>query len=256
MAANVLIIDDDKALNDLIAEALRGEGYQVAQEYRGSSGLRTALRDKPDLIVLDAVTADVQGFEVLREITRRRLPTRVIVYTGSIRSIHEIVRFLREGACDYVEKGGDPLNVVNAVERALTLELTLDKHVASPIINEMMIKVTELERENVELKRVVSRQPWIAFATRSLLAVLAVAILVVLKQLEVVAVQGRESLVMVALVFGSLLVPLEKLAPFLVRSVGGWTPAGEDADVRVRRRRVRPIAQAGTGAVTNLDPQP
>jgi DNA-binding response OmpR family regulator len=239
MSATVLIVDDDKALNNMIAAALRAEGHQVIQEFRGSSGLRTALREKPDLIVLDAITPDVQGFEVLREVTRRRLRTRVIVYTATVRSTREIVKFLREGACDYVEKGGNLDALINAVERALTLELTLDKYVASPIVNEMMVKVTELERENAELRRVVVRQPWVAFATRALLAILAVIILIVLTQLKVVTVQGRESLLMVGLVFGSLLLPLEKLAPFLVKAVGGWAIVDLNASEPGKRKQSR-----------------
>jgi len=217
----ILIIDDDEALNNLIANLLRDEGFTVVQEYRGSSGLRTAIRDQPDLIVLDAVTVDVQGYEVLREIKRRRIPTRIIVYTGSIRTMHEIVKFVREGACDYLEKNGDPIAVVNAVHRALSLEMTLDRHVPSPIVNEMILKVRELEEENLELKRSMAVQQWLHFAMRTAAVIVAALIMIALKYFAVVNVDGQSGLILGVLVFAVLFLPLDRLTKLTISAIGG-----------------------------------
>jgi two-component system response regulator PfeR len=103
----ILIIDDDRDLQKMLAEAFKQDGFTVLQEYGGARGLNTAERENPDVVLLDVMTPELRGSDVLRELRRRRVRTRVVVFTGSVRSVEQIVELVRQGACDYLEKTGD-----------------------------------------------------------------------------------------------------------------------------------------------------
>ena len=104
---SILIVDDDRDLQKMLGEVFRQEGFVVLHEYGGARALNTAVREQPDLVLLDVMTPELRGIDVLRELRRRRIRTRVVVFTGSVPSVEHIVDFVRLGACDYLEKGGD-----------------------------------------------------------------------------------------------------------------------------------------------------
>lgn len=66
----VLVIDDDKASLDLIGLILESEGYRVLKSYEGKEGLRLALRERPDLIILDIIMPEVSGFNVAYQLKK------------------------------------------------------------------------------------------------------------------------------------------------------------------------------------------
>ena len=68
MAATILIVEDEYAVARGIQYALQQEGYQVAVSRSGEEGLEFALREGPDLVVLDVRLPGIDGFEVLRRL--------------------------------------------------------------------------------------------------------------------------------------------------------------------------------------------
>jgi DNA-binding response OmpR family regulator len=73
MAKKILIIDDDKDIVDNIANVLKSNGYEVIRAYSGSEGLKKALSEKPDLMILDVIMeTDTAGFEVANQIRSKR----------------------------------------------------------------------------------------------------------------------------------------------------------------------------------------
>jgi DNA-binding response OmpR family regulator len=62
----ILIIDDDEELCELVSEYLSAEGFEVEAVHDGESGLREALRDERDLVILDVMLPKKNGFDVLR----------------------------------------------------------------------------------------------------------------------------------------------------------------------------------------------
>ncbi|MEV4808431.1 response regulator transcription factor [Micromonospora avicenniae] len=100
--ARLLLIEDDLAIRTPLIRALRERGHAVAAASTAMGGLRDALEDRPDLVVLDLGLPDLDGRELLRML---RAVSSVPVIVATARDDEtEIVRVLDAGADDYVVK--------------------------------------------------------------------------------------------------------------------------------------------------------
>jgi DNA-binding response OmpR family regulator len=99
----VLVVEDDRAIREGLADALSFHGYSVLQAERGDVGVEKALHGDCDLVLLDLVLPGADGLIVLREIRRARPTLPVIVLTAR-GTESDRVHGLREGADDYVVK--------------------------------------------------------------------------------------------------------------------------------------------------------
>src|SRR5262245_8778502 len=99
----VLVVEDDRAIREGLADALAFHGYTAVQAERGDTGLDKALHGGCDLVVLDLVLPGSDGLSVLRELRRAR-PTLPVIILTARGDEAERVRGLREGADDYVVK--------------------------------------------------------------------------------------------------------------------------------------------------------
>jgi two-component system response regulator VicR len=100
--SKVLIIEDEKAIADIIAFNLKKEGFETAEAYDGESGLAAALDGDADLILLDVMLPLMDGFEVLRRL-RARSGVPVIMVTAREEEQDKIFG-LDSGADDYITK--------------------------------------------------------------------------------------------------------------------------------------------------------
>jgi DNA-binding response OmpR family regulator len=98
----VLLVEDDADLADLLAYALRREGYDVQLAPDGEQAIERWRADEPTLVLLDIGLPKLDGWEVLRRM-RRESKVPVIVLTGRDED-HEVVQGLDLGADDYVTK--------------------------------------------------------------------------------------------------------------------------------------------------------
>ena len=99
----ILIVEDDAAIAAGLRLNLKHEGYIITIEHDGEAGLKRALDDVPDLVVLDVMLPTMNGFEILRELRRRGSTSGVILLTA--KSLEEDkVMGLDLGADDYVQK--------------------------------------------------------------------------------------------------------------------------------------------------------
>jgi two-component system alkaline phosphatase synthesis response regulator PhoP len=99
----VLIIEDNEKLASGLRNNLEYEGYTALIAPDGASGLATARECRPDLIILDLMLPDVDGYRVLRELREGGDATPVLVLTALGEEAHK-VRGFRFGADDYVTK--------------------------------------------------------------------------------------------------------------------------------------------------------
>ncbi len=146
MNNNILIIDDDTELTDLLAQYLEPEGFTVVCVHDGESGVKKALNQPFDAIVLDVMLPKLNGFEVLKAI-REHLETPVLMLTARGDDIDRIVG-LEIGADDYLPKPCNPRELVARL-RAI-LRRTQKIPAPKPIIEEHNI-VVDCSKRHVTL---------------------------------------------------------------------------------------------------------
>jgi two-component system KDP operon response regulator KdpE len=105
MAERILVIDDEELTVQLIAMLLERRGYEVVRAYRAEEGLREAYRTHPDLILLDIMMPEMDGWEVCRRL--RELSDVPIIFLTAKDDVRDVVRGLEMGADDYVVKPYD-----------------------------------------------------------------------------------------------------------------------------------------------------
>ena len=123
MTPRILVIEDAPENIHLISGILKDKGYQVSIATNGRTGLQILERLRPDLILLDVVMPEMDGFETCQRIkasAARDIP--LIFLTGRSESA-DIVRGFELGAVDYVSK---PFNAAELLARVNT-HLTLDR---------------------------------------------------------------------------------------------------------------------------------
>ena len=102
MSKKVLIVDDEKAIVDILNHNLIREGYDTAQAYDGEQAIQFAETEKPDLILLDVMLPKKDGFSVCKEI-RQKSNVPIIMVTAKEDVVDKIIG-LELGADDYITK--------------------------------------------------------------------------------------------------------------------------------------------------------
>ena len=103
MTRTVLIVDDEKAIVDILDFNLKKEGYATLRAYDGPEGLRTAREGKPDLILLDIMLPGMDGFEVCRTLRAEGDNVPIIMLTAREEETDKVFG-LEAGADDYMTK--------------------------------------------------------------------------------------------------------------------------------------------------------
>ena len=117
MDTRILVVDDEKAITDLVGIYLRNEGYSVTLAYNGADAAREILAQEFDLAVLDIMLPDIDGFELLRTI--RAEHTYPVIMLTARDSQSDKIEGLSLGADDYVVKPFRPLELVARVKAQL-----------------------------------------------------------------------------------------------------------------------------------------
>jgi len=120
MDKKILVIEDDPASLRLMVYTLQHEGYQVITAANGLEGLRKALKEKPDLLILDVMLPGIDGFEVCHRLRAEsqtaHLP--ILMLSGKAQEIDKDTG-LKVGADDYVTKPVSPSETASRVKALL-----------------------------------------------------------------------------------------------------------------------------------------
>ncbi len=116
----ILVVDDDKEIVRLVRSYLEKAGYEVFAAYDGESAMHTLRREKPDLLVLDLMLPDRDGWDITRLIRNddSLADTPIIMLTARVEDSDKIVG-LEIGADDYITKPFNPREVVARVRALL-----------------------------------------------------------------------------------------------------------------------------------------
>ena len=120
MAQQILVVDDDREIVRVLRAYLEREGYQVHTAYSGEEALHSVRRDRPDLILLDLMLPDRDGWDLTRVVRSdtglRHIP--IIMLTARTEEADRVLG-LELGADDYVSKPFSPREVVARVRAVL-----------------------------------------------------------------------------------------------------------------------------------------
>ena len=99
----MLLVEDDADLAEFIRTGLEEEHWEVRVVHRGGAGLREAELHHFNILVLDVMLPDIDGFEITRRLRRQNINTPILLLTGRD-SPEDVVRGLDAGADDYLTK--------------------------------------------------------------------------------------------------------------------------------------------------------
>lgn len=115
--AKILVVDDEQNILDIVSAYLEKEGFEYRTAQDGRTGLKTAQRFKPDIIVLDIMLPEMDGMELLTRL-RRESNVYVIMLTAKTEETDKIVG-LSVGADDYLTKPFSPRELMARIKAAL-----------------------------------------------------------------------------------------------------------------------------------------
>jgi DNA-binding response OmpR family regulator len=118
----VVCVEDEPAMIDLIRLILGRKGYEVIGAAGGREGLDAIQREKPDVVLLDLMMPDMDGWEVYQKLKANELTKDipVIVVTAKAQSIDKVLGLHIAKVDDYITKPFGPQDLVDSVEKVLT----------------------------------------------------------------------------------------------------------------------------------------
>jgi DNA-binding NtrC family response regulator len=149
-AEQILIVDDSPANLDVLTRLLEPQGYRILAASSGSLALRIAERAQPNLILLDVLMPEMDGYETCRQLksgaATREIP---VLFISARDETASLVAGFRAGGVDYIAKPFDADEVLVRVQTRLQL---------SRLRRELQRKNAELVRVNDELRREVGQR--------------------------------------------------------------------------------------------------
>ncbi len=155
----VLVVDDEQAIIDVLKFNLVKEGYRILEAKDGQTGLEIALRERPDLIMLDIMLPKIDGLTVCKRVKNvYNIP--IIILTARDTEIDKIVG-LELGADDYITKPFSVRELVARVKANIrkadvaiedTTKLSEEKQETSKKTNKIKVRDLELDLDKFEVK--------------------------------------------------------------------------------------------------------
>lgn len=149
----ILIVEDHENLRDNLTKTFQVEGYLVDASPTGERGLSLLHEHQYDLIILDIILPDIDGFEVLKHI-RESLTVPIIVLTAR-GELKDRLHGLRTGADDYVVK---PFDLEELVARA-EVAVRRSKSLSSPVLKAGVVELDDTTKEVVVKGRSIEMSP-------------------------------------------------------------------------------------------------
>lgn len=126
----VLVVDDDKVLQDSVRQALEYHHFKVDVADNGKEALSQVYKNKYDLVVMDVNMPEMDGIEALTEI-KKYDPSIIVLILTAYSNVQDAVKAVKEGAYNYLEKPITSDNLVALIKRALKARSLVETSVFS-----------------------------------------------------------------------------------------------------------------------------
>ena len=157
MAKTILLVDDEKRILSLLESYLVQQGFRVKTALNGEEAIFVARHEKPDLIILDIMMPEMDGYEFMRQ-HRKERETPIILLTAKVDEDDKVIG-LELGADDYVTKPFSPRELTSRVRAVLRRtgqslpqveilrqgEVTLDRDSHLVTLNDSVVDLTPSE---------------------------------------------------------------------------------------------------------------
>lgn len=140
----VLIIEDEYNLADAISSMLKSQKYDVLIKTDGKEGLEEALTNIYDLIILDVMLPSINGFEILKELRKEKINSKIIMLTA-LNSIEDKMHGFNNGADDYLTK---PFYMEELLAR-VNIQLRKSKQVDVIKVGDIVLNIKSMEVSNI-----------------------------------------------------------------------------------------------------------
>lgn len=151
MLGTVLIVDDEKNNIQVLGTLLRDAGYSVLASTNGAGALRTAKEKLPDLILLDIMMPEMDGYEVAEDLKNNHKTEPIpIIFVSAKTELEDKLKGFDIGAIDYITKPYEKDEVLVRVESHITLKKFTEQIVE--LNTDLKSKNEDLEKANAQLK--------------------------------------------------------------------------------------------------------
>jgi len=161
MPRTVLIVDDERDTNDILASLVRARDLAPIQVYSGAQVWPTVSEKKPDLILLDLMLPDLDGFEICDQLKRNRETNLIpVVMVTALQDSHHLTAGVRVGANDYLKKPFTPERLYEVIDNALSWhEEHLKRGTHGEINFDIRSELTYLQQANDMLADLFAHTP-------------------------------------------------------------------------------------------------
>ena len=116
----ILIVEDNEKNMYLISFLLKDKGYEILEAWTGEEGVELAIKERPDLIIMDIQLPDIDGLEATKRIRESKVDGEIpIVALTSYAMTGDREKALNAGCTDYLEKPIDPETFISEIEKHL-----------------------------------------------------------------------------------------------------------------------------------------
>lgn len=140
----ILVIDDQPGNVFLLQDRLNKEGFKVITAYDGNSGVKKAIEELPDLILLDVMMPGVDGFEACRNISSDYRTKHIpIILVTALNSSEDTQKGFDAGAFDYIKKPFNKIELLARIKSALRFSET----------NQLMVELEKIDTFSATVKK-------------------------------------------------------------------------------------------------------
>lgn len=144
----ILVVDDQPDNVFLLEDRLNKEGFNVIKAYDGKSAIRKAETENPDLILLDVMMPDIDGFEVCKLLKENKEINSIpIILVTALNSYSDIEKGFEAGAFDYIQKPFNRIELLARVKAALRFNETNKLYIELEKINTFSATVKKTNHE-------------------------------------------------------------------------------------------------------------
>ena len=145
----ILVVDDNKSIRTMVADYLKGKGYDVVEATDGIQGLDRGLSSAPNVIILDVVMPGIDGFKLCQLLREKGVKTPIIMLTEKA-TIEDKVTGFSFGADDYLAKPFSPLELELRIQALLRRSSGDAQPLEQKVLKHGELEI-DLDRHNVKV---------------------------------------------------------------------------------------------------------